>query len=1222
MNAPLTGDQCPAPGLFQADYSLDSRYTQTHGRVLLTGTQALVRLLLLQHSRDQSAGLNTAGFVSGYRGSPLGGLDQALWQAQTHLKAAHVEFKPGLNEDLAATAVWGSQQVGLFPGARVDGVFGMWYGKGPGVDRSLDVFKHANAAGTARHGGVLLVAGDDHAAKSSTLPHQSDHVLKAAMVPVLMPGNVQEIIDFGLLGYAMSRYSGAWVGMKVIADVVESTATVELSPTHPRIVLPTDYMPPADGLNIRWPDTPLAQEARLLDHKLYAALAFARANGLNRSVINPTHAHFGIVASGKAFQDTLQALQDLGLHAAACESLGLRVYKVGMVWPLDAVGIRQFATGLKEILVVEEKRQFLEYQIKEELYAWREDVRPKVYGKFDERPTQDGREGGEWSIPQGEWLLPSHGELDAAQIAKAIARRLIASGRVPAGLAQTMAQRLQHIAQRESLRPSSESIGQRQPYFCSGCPHNTSTRVPEGSRAMAGIGCHYMAVWMDRQTHTFTQMGGEGVPWIGQAPFTDTQHVFANLGDGTYFHSGILAIRASVAAGVNITYKILFNDAVAMTGGQPLDGQLSVAQLTRQLAAEGVRTIYVVSDEAEKPDLSNPADPAAPGVLQANRSQLDAVQRQLRSTPGTTALVYVQTCASEKRRRRKRMNLETGQPQFPNPARHVVIHDRVCEGCGDCSSQSNCLSIEPLATPWGTKRRINQSSCNKDYSCLQGRCPSLLTVEGDLPLPRSGAARQAVFDELFAQHLARLPAPQYLIGPQALAQPYPIVITGVGGTGVVTLAAWLSTAAHLQGCDVLGLDMAGLAQKGGAVQSHIQIAPAGFGLHTPKIPTGEALLMLCGDALTSAQHDILQLLDPAACVVANSHIAPSAAFIREHGATTPADKAMACISHALATPARQLFAHDFPAWAEQALGDTLYANPMMLGYAWQKGLLPLHEAALLKAMALNGAKVQENTVAFQLGRLAAGNLSALLGLLASSAHGHVIEAPVNTHALESPAALLQRLSEDLVRYQNSRYALGFQSRMQALLPRCRQHGLLDWWKDVARCYYRLLAFKDEFEVASHLADPAWRKQVLAAYGPKARLVMHVSPAWAGRSQKLPLGRLGLYCMRILAGFKFLRHTPFNPFAHALEFKNQQDLRQVFESCLEVMHNEESLLQHSKTFGEMVSLIDQIRGYGPVRQAAHTKYRPHIQALAEQIHNASHNDQGRDQTRQKERAETF
>ncbi|MGB6054978.1 MAG: indolepyruvate ferredoxin oxidoreductase family protein, partial [Burkholderiaceae bacterium] len=732
MNAPLASALPLLPETAADGISLDDKFTLERGRAFMTGTQAIVRLPMLQRQRDAAAGLNTAGYVTGYRGSPLGGIDLTAAKAKKYLEAHQVKFHPGMNEDLAATAVWGTQQVNLFPGARYDGVFGLWYGKGPGVDRCGDVFKHANMAGTSQHGGVLVLAGDDHAAKSSTTAHQSEHILKACGIPVLYPSNVQEYLDYGLHGWALSRYTGLWVAMKCVTDIVESGASVELEPDRVQIALPDDFELPPGGLNIRWPDAVLEQEARMNNYKWYAALAYARTNRLNRIVWDSPRAKIGIITAGKSYLDTRQALADLGIDEDIARDIGIRLYKVGMTWPLEAEGVHQFAHGLEEILVVEEKRQILEYQLKEELYNLKDAERPRVVGKFDDT--------GEWSNPHGaghgHWLLPATYELSPAQIARAIAARI---GKYFAGhpVAQRVQERIAYLEAKEAIlkvAAKPDPTQDRIPHFCSGCPHNTSTKVPQGSRALAGIGCHYMVLWMDRETATFTHMGAEGVTWVGQAPFTSEKHVFANLGDGTYFHSGLLAIRAAVAAKVNITYKILYNDAVAMTGGQPFDGPLDPGMISRQIAAEGVRPIIVVTDEPDK----YPAGYAwAEGVTVRHRSELDAVQRELREVEGVSAMIYDQTCASEKRRRRKRN-------EYPDPAKRVVINEAVCEGCGDCSVQSNCLSVEPLETEFGRKRQINQSSCNKDYSCVTGFCPSFVTVEGgQLKKPKKAAAMPA-----------------------------------------------------------------------------------------------------------------------------------------------------------------------------------------------------------------------------------------------------------------------------------------------------------------------------------------------------------------------------------------------------------------------------------------------------------------------------------------------
>ena len=765
---------------------------------------------------------------------------------------------------------------------------------------------------------------------------------------------MQEYLDLGLHAYAMSRYSGLWTGFKVVTDVVEASASVMIDPDRVEIKLPEDFMLPPEGLNIRWPDSPLEQEARLMDFKWYAALAYVRANRLNYTVWDSPNARFGIMASGKAYLDTRQALEDLGLDRHVCSELGIRLFKVGVVWPLDAFDVREFATGLQEILVVEEKRQMIEYQLKEELYNWREDVRPKIFGKFDDK------EGGEWAIPQGNWLLPAKYELSPASIARALAQRL-SNFSLPGEIRARIDARLAIIEAKEKALARPRVTVERKPFFCSGCPHNTSTNVPEGSRAVAGIGCHYMTVWMpDRRTETFTQMGGEGTPWIGQAAFTNEKHIFANLGDGTFFHSGSLAIRASIAAKVNITYKVLYNDAVAMTGGQPVDGTLTVPQITYMMAAEGAAKIVVVTDEPEK----YVGITLAEGVEVFHRDELDRIQRELRELEGTSILIYDQTCASEKRRRRKK--IVDGKPGFPDPAKRAFINDLVCEGCGDCSVKSNCISVEPLETEFGRKRIINQSSCNKDYSCVKGFCPSFVTVEGGGVRRGKGSKVEDV------DHLFQLPDPEI----SKVSAPYGVLVTGVGGTGVVTIGQLLGMAAHLEGLGVSVLDMAGLAQKGGEVSSHVQIAANPEALHATRIATGEASLIIGCDLVVTANRDsISKIREGHTRAVVNTTNAPTADFVRNPDWQFPGSSMQADIAAAVGGDACAFV--DANRLTVALLGDALYTNPFMLGFAWQKGWLPLSEAAMLRAIELNGVAIELNKKAFVWGRRAAHDLEAV-----------------------------------------------------------------------------------------------------------------------------------------------------------------------------------------------------------------------------------------------------
>ena len=1136
--------------------SLEDKYTLVSGRVYLTGYQALVRLLMIQKERDRAAGLNTAGFVSGYRGSPLGGLDQTLWKAKQHLASHDIVFQPGINEDLAATAVWGSQQVNLSPQAKYEGVFAMWYGKGPGVDRSGDVFRHGNAAGSSRHGGVLAIAGDDHAAKSSTLPHQTDHFFKSMMMPVLAPAGVQEYIDFGVHGYALSRYSGCWVAFKALADTVETSASVDVDPGRVQVVIPEDFALPADGLNIRWPDPPLVQEKRLLNQKLYAALAYARANKLNRVIIDSPDARLGIITSGKSYLDVRQAFDDLGIDEALAAEIGIRLYKVGMVWPLEADGVRQFADGLEEILVIEEKRQLLEYQLKEELYNWREDVRPRVIGKFDEKGewAHIGRSDG--TVDHGDWLLPAAGELTPAMIARVIAGRIerfFTSDRIQARLAFLQ-------AKEKSLSKRLFSID-RVPTFCSGCPHNTSTHVPEGSRALAGIGCHYMVTWMpERRTGTFTQMGGEGVPWVGQAPFTSEQHIFANLGDGTYFHSGLLAIRQAVAAKVNITYKILYNDAVAMTGGQPHDGELSVPRIVSQLQAEGVHNIVVVTDGTAR--AYGPSD--IPHVPIRHRDELDVIQRELRASGGVTALIYDQTCAAEKRRRRKRGT-------FPDPARRVFINEAVCEGCGDCGEQSNCMSIVPIETEFGRKRAIDQSSCNKDYSCLNGFCPSFITIEGGKV--RKGSALQA--DE---SQFAALPEPDL---PDT-ARPFGIMVTGVGGTGVVTIGALIGMAAHLDGKGVTVLDMTGLAQKGGSVFSHIRLADHPDDLHAVRIAAGEANAVIGGDVVVSASVEALaKMSGQHTRAVVNVSETPTSDFTHNPDWQFPLEKMRAAIREAVSDANVDFL--DAQGLATALMGDAIATNLFLLGFAWQKGMVPVSHAALMSAIELNGVALDMNRKAFLWGRRAAHDLAAVERFARPQP-----AVPIRPLGLD---AVIARRVDFLTAYQDAAYAERYRllvERVRETEARCVGVDSTRLSEAVAHSYFKLLAYKDEYEVARLYTDPEFWDKVNASFEGDFDVRFHLAPPLVsridpltGRIPKKAFGQGMMRIFRLLAKLKGLRGTRWDIFGRTAERQAERALIREYEQDIGELLDTLSY-PRLELAAEIAALPQQIRGYGHVK----------------------------------------
>ncbi|WP_425507939.1 indolepyruvate ferredoxin oxidoreductase family protein [Thermomonas paludicola] len=1203
--------------MLDADYTLEDKYRRVEGRIYLSGVQALVRLPLMQKLRDERAGLDTAGFVSGYRGSPLGGFDLELWRAKTYLEGASVKFTPGLNEDLGATMVWGTQQPGLFPGARHDGVFGMWYGKGPGVDRCGDVFKHANAAGTSKHGGVLALAADDHNCRSSTLPHGSEHEFVSAMMPVLNPAGVQDILDMGLLGWAMSRYTGRWVGFKTIAETVESSASVQVDPHALQIVLPGDdefEMPPG-GLNIRWPDPPLEQEMRLHRYAVKAAQAFARANRIDRVVIDSPDARLGIVTTGKSHLDVLQALEYLGLDEASCRDLGIRVYKVGMTWPLEPQGIRAFASGLQDILVVEEKHAFIESQMKELFYNF-EGQRPSIVGKYDETGT---------------WILPSTGELTPARIASVIAARVQRFHD-----SQHIRDVLQWIEHKEGELALPRANFPRVPHYCSGCPHNTSTKVPEGSRAQAGIGCHYMVTWMDRSTDTFTHMGGEGVTWAGQAAFTDTPHIFQNLGDGTYFHSGSLAIRQAIAVGVNITYKILYNDAVAMTGGQPVDGTLSVPQIAHQMRAEGVQTIALVSDDIDKW-----TDPSIfpNGVSFHDRRDLDAVQKRLREVKGTSILIYDQTCATEKRRRRKR-------GKIVDPQKRVLVNSLVCEGCGDCGAKSFCVSVLPKDTEYGRKREIDQSNCNKDYSCVEGFCPSFVTVHGGKP--RKGRKIDA------SARLAALPAPRIV---SDLAQPWNILITGVGGTGVVTIGALLGMAGHLEGKGSSVLDQTGLAQKGGAVTTHIRIAKTPDDIHAVRIAAGEADLVLGCDMVVVNDYWTLSKIRPQrSTVVLNTYQAMPGTFTTRPDMEFPAADIVKAVATALGGDMPLQI--DATQIATALMGDAIAANLFMLGYAWQQGLVPISLDALLRAIELNGAAVEMNKTAFAWGRLAVVDMLAVLdaaGIVrnlptAAERAGHVLpllgataneaaESGLNPHAValrsedelrhvpasdagEAAFAALDdaRLSRSLdeviarrvaflTQYQSARYARryrDFVAKVRAV-EATRAPGSTDLSEAVARYFFKLMAYKDEYEVARLYTSGDFRRTLQAQFEGDYKLHFHLAPPLLARKnaqgqlQKKEYGPWVFTAFRVLAKLRRLRGTPLDVFGYTAERRGERALIGEYVRTVTALLDKLDA-GNVDLAAQIASIPEHIRGFGHVKDAHLHKARARLAELLKEWDN--------------------
>ena len=1131
---------------------LDDKFSPGPNRVYLTGIDALVRLPLLQHEIDTAAGLHTGGFISGYRGSPLGGLDQALWAAKAHLESHNIKFNPGINEDLAATSVWGSQQLGIVSESDYDGVFGMWYGKGPGVDRSMDVIKHANAFGTSRHGGVLAVAGDDHACKSSTLPHQSEHMFIGASVPVLAPSNVQEVLDFGIYGWAMSRFTGCWVALKAITDNMDAAMGVEVDPERYSVVLPPQAVISPDGMHARWPDPPLDQERRLNRYKIYAARLFASVNGLNRIVQDSAKPTLGIITSGKAYLDVMEALDSLGISEKSADDYGIRVLKIGMPWPLDPEVIQIFAHGLTEILVVEEKRSVIEDQLTSQLYNLAGESRPKIYGEFDHR---------------GESLLPNTGELDPDLVANAIRTRLEKLG---VYLPRT------DSSKTPPHNPSRDG-STRTPHFCSGCPHNTSTKVPEGSVAMGGIGCHYMATWMpDRDTRTFTQMGGEGAAWIGQAEFCKRKHVFQNLGDGTYFHSGSLAIRAAVASEVNITYKILFNEAVAMTGGQAIDGSLSLNDLLHQIRAEGVRYIAVVSEDA--------MPHALPEFVETwERRHYDELQRRYAQIEGTSVIVYQQLCATEKRRRQKRQRLSL-------PSKKVYIHPELCEGCGDCGRQSNCLSIQPLDTELGTKRVIDQNSCNTDLSCIDGFCPSFVTVPA-APLDTAASKPDAptpLFDPL--------PTPSVV----TLDKPWCGLVAGIGGTGVLTVNSLLAMAAHIEGKGFATMNQTGLAQKYGSVVSHIKIADSQSDIHAVRVKSVQADLLLACDALVASAPDTLSKLKQTCHAVVNTQATETRDFLYTEEArlswTAPERHIRQTVGD------HRIDAMNASSLAATLTGDAIGANLFLVGLASQRGLLPISPEAIERAIEINGVAIALNKGAFSWGRRFALQPEKIMSLVPV----------VKTNPLTTFNDILTDRHARLVRYQSERYASLYAQRVagakKSLSHLEEAEPILS---DIAQQLYRLMALKDEYEVARLLTSKSGASDIpdLNQAGVNFYFAPPLISHWLSRNgqpRKIRVGAWARYPLRMLAAMKFLRGSALDPFAYTAERQAEHRDLSAYLEDIELIADK-ATAEKMDCAKQLANAPSQLRGYGHVRAenrkswlAQRNRYRAELQ-LAQPLH---------------------
>ncbi|WBU56487.1 indolepyruvate ferredoxin oxidoreductase family protein [Paracoccus sediminicola] len=1128
----------------QQSYALEDRYQAERGRVFLTGTQALVRIMLDQARRDRAAGLKTAGFISGYRGSPLGGVDLELWRAKTRLKEADITFLPAVNEDLGATAVLGAQQATLDPEARVEGVFSMWYGKGPGVDRSGDALRHGNAYGSAPKGGVLVVAGDDHGCVSSSMPHQSDVAFMTWFMPALNPASVAEYLSFGEYGIALSRFSGTWVGFKAISETVESGASVEL-PEDRSFTIPS-FDPPPGGLHVRPADLPSPEIETRLTHKLRAVEAFVEANPIDRRIYDVKDASYGIVTTGKAHLDLMEALRLLGLDEAACRRLGIDIYKVGMVWPLARRDALRFVRNKEEVLVVEEKRGIIESQLKEHFYDLPDHKPEAMVGKHTET---------------GASLIPFSGELSPRLLAPIVAERL--HRHFPAENLPEKAATLEAIPDL-SMNVTGAT---RTPYFCSGCPHNTSTKLPDGSMAASGIGCHVMASWMNRETVGYAQMGGEGVPWIARQEYNGGKHIFQNLGEGTWYHSGSLAIRQAVAAKANITYKILYNDAVAMTGGQPVDGPVSPAAIAQSCRAEGIERIAVVSDTPEKFDRAE-----FPGATSFDhRDRLDEVQRELREIPGVTVLIYEQTCATEKRRRRKR-------GLMPDPAKAVVINERVCEGCGDCSVASNCLSVEPLETPFGRKRQINQNSCNKDFSCLGGFCPSFVTVEGATRRKKDAANLdiQAMMEGIEMPHQA------------SLKEPFDLLVGGVGGTGVVTVGALITMAAHLEGKGASVLDFTGFAQKFGTVLGYVRLARHPDEINQLRIENGSADAVIGCDVVVASAPKASALYRKGTQVVLNLAEMPTGDLVLNRDADLRVDARVQAIRDSVG--AENVSGFDANRLSQRLLGDSVFANVMMLGHAWQSGLVPVGLAAMQEAIILNGTAIEANQRAFDLGRVLA-------------AAPERLPQPDLPAPAEDLPELRARLEAELTEYQDAAYAAQFRrhiNRFDDALRGMPDNSRADLVETASKSLFRLMAYKDEYEVARLLTSSSFSDR-LAQDWEGGKIVYHLAPPLLparrdsrGRPVKRRFGAWLTPALRVMARGKVLRGTAFDPLGWMAERRQERALIDWFTDLLDALPplTSEATLTEAMT---ALAAPQQMRGYGPVKEAAIKNHRAEAEA---------------------------
>lgn len=1156
LSTPLIGMPMPEslamhpPEVVSNKVDLSDRYTQNQGNILISGVQSLVRLMLVQAERDRAAGLKTGGFVSGYRGSPLGTLDMAFSSAGALVKKCGIVVKPAVNEELGATAIAGTQQIEQSRGAKFDGVFSLWYGKGPGLDRASDAIRHGNYQGASRHGGVVLAVGDDHIAKSSSIVCHSDEVVAGLQVPLFYPADAQEIVAYGLHAFAMSRHTGSWTALKIITEVADSTRTIETNELSIVSIFP-EISEPAMGLHNRWPETPLEQELRQVNYRLPAVTDYVYANGLDRIVTKAPAARFGLIAAGKSWLDLREALELLGLDEEKLSTLGVALYKPALTWPLEPRRLRQFVENLDALFVVEEKAAFIERQAKELLYNSSKKI--AIWGKHR---------------PDGEQFLPATGDLTPERIAVAIASFLAPLD--PAGELEGVAKHWRSALIDQEAMSIAPAI--RKPFFCSGCPHNRSTILPEGSRATAGIGCHGLAAYNRPATSTFAQMGGEGVHWMGLAPFTDEAHIFANMGDGTYFHSGFLAIRQAVAAGLNITYKLLYNSAVAMTGGQSVDGDLTVPQLVDQLRAEGVKTIVIATDEPER----YAHDPVRSRVMRIDhRDNIEALQVELRGVSGVSVIIYDQMCATEKRRLRKRGKLT-------DPDNRVFINERVCEDCGDCSAKSNCLSVEPAPTPLGNKRRINQSSCNKDYSCVTGFCPSFVTLSGARPRKRSLQA---------GIELAPIPSPT----PVARKAHERILVAGVGGTGVVTIGAILAMASHIGSRNAAVLDQVGMAQKGGAVTSHIHIADTA--IHALRIVAGKADLILACDQIVGNAKDVISSIEPGRThVVANADVSITGDFTQNRRAQP--DASLLTRRLAMRTGADNFVAYPFTRLAEALLGDAIGSNLMMLGFAYQKGWIEIDLACFEEAVTLNGVAIAMNMAAFDWGRRLAHSPDDVF-----KAAGLLDLEPKR----ESVDELIARFVNLLIEYQDKQYARRFQNtinNVRAAEANVSADSALT--ETAARSLFRLMAYKDEYEVARLYTDGSFQKAIDEQFDGRKKLSFHLAPPIlarrdkdTGRPKKMRFGAWIVPVFRILARMKSLRGTRFDPFGYTQERRAERELIVDYERLLHRLIDGLSLVNLPEAVS-IAALGNEVRGYGYIKEAAIAKYKNISQKMLSQF----------------------